>query len=475
MKGLRLQEEAPIDELRGATRRAAEELVDLAVQEQVDFVVLAGDIFDGDWQDVGTGLFFNRQLSRLGDAGIPVYLIRGNHDAESVISRTLTYPPNVYEFSTAKVETLSLDGLEVALHGRGFPERKLNENIVPDYPAAVPGKYNIGVLHTSLAGSDEHDTYAPCSLDDLIQAGYDYWALGHIHQPGVRHENPWVVYSGNTQGRHIRETGERGCYLVSVTAANETSVEFRSLDTVRWQLLELDITDNNTAASLLDQLDNAMVELLGETQNLTSINLVVIRLVLTGTSALASMLELRRDYFGDEFLSVMQRHHGGKIWLESLRLQVSSETSPIEHAGLQDDIASEVLAALQPQRMESTFARESWDKSIEKVLKELNVAQLTEVESLLPDALQSTKTNIAKNAGAEEESGQMQQTLQLESGSRLEELHPFFIELRNLTLSAINLPPDDSDDNPPQSLSANTTDPSSVRQRVTSQDTRRKQ
>lgn len=475
MKGLRLHEDAPIDELRGATRRAAESMVDLAVHEQVDFVVLAGDIFDGDWQDVGTGLFFNRQMSRLADAGIPVYLIRGNHDAESVISRTLTYPPNVHEFSTAKVETLSLDGLPVALHGRGFPDRKLNENIVPTYPVAVPGKFNIGVLHTSLGGSSEHDTYAPCSLDDLNHAGYDYWALGHIHQPRVLQENPWVVYSGNTQGRHIRETGERGCYLVSVSAANETSVEFRSLDSVRWQLLELDITKSKTAASLLDQLDSAIIALLEETQRRSTIDLVVVRLVLTGSSALASVLELQREYFRDEFLSVMQRHHGGNIWLESLRLQVSNENSPILQAGLQDDFASEVLAALQPDRMRTTFARENWEQDIEKVLKELNAAQLNEVESLLPEALQLKKAVTDENAKAAEQSGQLQQSLELEPIEVLDNLHPFFIELRNLTLSAINLPPEEAGDNTSEDLAASDIKPIKEIQADVSGKTRREQ
>ena len=164
MKGLRLHEDAPIEEIRGATRRATSALVDLALEEQIDFLVIAGDVYDGDWEDIGTGLFFNRQMSRLNEAGIRVYLIRGNHDAKSVITRTLAYPPNVHEFSTARAETILHDGLEVALHGRGFPARQLNENIVPDYPAATPGKFNIGLLHTSLAGSAEHDTYAPCSI-----------------------------------------------------------------------------------------------------------------------------------------------------------------------------------------------------------------------------------------------------------------------------------------------------------------------
>ena len=111
-----MHEDAPLEELRGATRRATVSLVDLALAELVDFVIISGDVFDGDWQDIGTGLFFNRQMARLGAADIPVYLIRGNHDAESVITRALTYPSNVHEFSTSKVESRTIENLNVALH-----------------------------------------------------------------------------------------------------------------------------------------------------------------------------------------------------------------------------------------------------------------------------------------------------------------------------------------------------------------------
>ena len=312
-----MHEDAPLEELRGATRRATVSLVDLALAELVDFVIISGDVFDGDWQDIGTGLFFNRQMARLGAADIPVYLIRGNHDAESVITRALTYPSNVHEFSTSKVESKTIENLNVALHGRGFPERKLTENIVPAYPEAVPGKYNIGLLHTSLAGSTDHDTYAPCSLDELKLSGYDYWALGHIHMPEVKHENPWIVYSGNTQGRHIRETGERGCFLVSVTDTGETAAEFCALDSVRWFRLEIDVSGINTVTALLDRLDETIEKALstglahrhGNTTISSKPFLAVLRVVLTGNSPLASQLELQREHYRDEFLSVAQRYN----------------------------------------------------------------------------------------------------------------------------------------------------------------------
>lgn len=435
MRGLRLHEDAPIEEIRGATRRATTALVQLALEEHIDFVVIAGDVFDGDWEDIGTGLFFNREMSRLHEAGIQVYLIRGNHDAKSVITRTLAYPPNVHEFSTSKAQTFFHEDIEVALHGRGFPARQLNENIVPDYPSAEPGKFNIGLLHTSLSGSVEHDTYAPCSMDELQRAGYDYWALGHIHQPAVLCEEPWIVYSGNTQGRHIKETGERGCYLVTVAASGQSSVEFRSLDSVRWYVLEIDITGVFSFAELLEKVDSAIE------QALTTTPLAVLRLVLAGSNTLASQLELERDQLASECLSIAQRYNGGRVWIESLRLRVSGKIDLPYELNQHDDFGSDVMSALQPARLADTFARDTWGPEIDKVLRDLSPQQRAEIEALLPTEPDSPASVDSKSAGLSDDQV-LQQSLDLEPGElpgvSAVAIHPFLNEIRNLTLSALD-------------------------------------
>jgi DNA repair exonuclease SbcCD nuclease subunit len=176
LKGLEAHEGAPVDVLRGATRRAFENLIQLAIDENIDFLIIAGDLYDGDWKDYSTGLFFRGQMARLRDKGIRVYLIAGNHDAASVISRKLSLPENVHVFSTRTAESMDVAGHPVVIHGRGFPNRAVPENLVMDYPAAVPNKFNIGLLHTSLTGRPGHDIYAPCSEIDLRQKGYGYWA-----------------------------------------------------------------------------------------------------------------------------------------------------------------------------------------------------------------------------------------------------------------------------------------------------------
>ena len=211
LRGLDRYEGAPVDRLRTATRGALERLVDKAISEHVDFVLLAGDIYDQDWQDFHTGLFFREQMVRLDRAGIRVYIVQGNHDAQGVISRQLGLPSNVTVFSSRTAETVRIDELSVAIHGRSFPNRAVDEDLVPTYPAAVPGFFNIGMLHTSLTGRVGHDTYAPTDVATLVTKGYDYWALGHVHAREVVSESPRIVFPGNVQGRHANETGAKGC------------------------------------------------------------------------------------------------------------------------------------------------------------------------------------------------------------------------------------------------------------------------
>ena len=236
LRGLDRYEGAPVARLRTATRAALERLVDMAIAERVDFVLFAGDIYDRDWQDFHTGLFFREQLVRLDRANIRVFIVQGNHDAQGVITRQLILPPNVTVFSSRTAQTFRIDELAVAIHGRSFPDRAVGEDLVPSYLEPVPDFFNIGMLHTSLNGRVGHDTYAPTDLATLLAKGYDYWALGHVHAREVVSEAPRVVFPGNLQGRKADETGPKGCELVTVQAG-WIEAEFVALDVVRWNKL----------------------------------------------------------------------------------------------------------------------------------------------------------------------------------------------------------------------------------------------
>ena len=241
LKGLAGQEGSAAERIRTATREAFENLVGQALLEEVAFVIIAGDLYDGDWRDYRTGLFFVSQMGRLAAAGVPVFLLYGNHDAESQITRRLVLPENVKTFSARNPETFELKDLGVALHGQSFRQRDISDNLVPAYPEPIAGKFNIGVLHTGLGGMGGHANYAPCTLDDLVNKGYDYWALGHVHQATVLHERPHVVFPGNLQGRHIRETGPKGAYLVMVEDGELSEALPVPGDVVRWARLSVSV------------------------------------------------------------------------------------------------------------------------------------------------------------------------------------------------------------------------------------------
>jgi DNA repair exonuclease SbcCD nuclease subunit len=258
LRGLSRYEGAPVESIRGATREAFQGLVQTAIEEEVAFIVIAGDVFDGDWKDYNSGLFFASQMSRLREKGIKVYLLSGNHDAASRITKKLKMPGNVQSFSTRKPETKILKDLGVVLHGQGFARPEINENLAKKYPGAVDGLFNIGVLHTSATGRKGHEPYAACNVETLTSKGYDYWALGHVHKREVLCESPWIVFPGNIQGRHIRETGSKGCTIVNVDSDGAAQIEPLRLDVIRWAQLTVDCTGAETCEDAVQKVRSAL-------------------------------------------------------------------------------------------------------------------------------------------------------------------------------------------------------------------------
>lgn len=326
LQGLERYEGAPVDLIRGATRRALENLVQLAIREQVDFVVIAGDLYDGDWRDFNTGMFFVRQMAKLREAGIRVYLIAGNHDAASTMTRKLRLPCNPegddLMLSHERPETRRLDDLGVAIHGRSFANQSETKNMVPDYPALVPHFFNVGLLHTSLNGSDEHDTYAPCTESDLRSKGYDYWALGHIHKrstlpsEGNLLKAPSTFYSGNLQGRHIREPGARGCLLVTVTEGRESLTEFRPLDVFRWEICQVPCSDAKNADEVVERFRDELQSLIKRHAGLP----LGVRVILEGATKAHQELTSQRAAVTAEIRSQATIVSDGRTWIEQVRL-----------------------------------------------------------------------------------------------------------------------------------------------------------
>mgnify|MGYP006324629115 FL=1 len=333
LRGLDRYDGAPVDRLRSATRSALERLVDRALTERVDFLLLAGDIYDRDWQDFHTGLFFRGQMVRLERAGIRCFIVQGNHDAQGVISRQLTLPSNVTVFSSRAAQTVKLDELSVAIHGRSFPEREVDEDLVPSYPPPVPGFFNIGLLHTSLTGRAGHDTYAPTDLPTLVAKGYDYWALGHVHAREVLNERPRIVFCGNLQGRHAKETGVKGCELVTVEAGR-VEAEFIALDVVRWSQLSVPLDGVDRLESLNEAFARALEPVLAGTTD----RLHAVRVTLTGSTELHRLEAAQPGTLAAAMHAAAQDIGTVEIWIEQVRLDLSTPLDRARAAQRQDAV-----------------------------------------------------------------------------------------------------------------------------------------
>jgi DNA repair exonuclease SbcCD nuclease subunit len=299
-------------------------------------------VYDRDWKDYHTALFFRSQMNRLSDAGVTVYLIAGNHDAASVISRKLSLPENVKVFPSAAPRTIEAEDLPLAVHGMSFSNRAVDENLVPRYPAPVAGKFNLGLLHTSLAGAEGHDTYAPCSLADLVGKGYDYWALGHIHQPAELHRDPWVVYPGNIQGRHVNECGARGCRVVEVNDDLEVvECKWHPLDVVRWARVSVDLSG---VADFDDAVRHAR-EKLGEAVEEAEGRTLAMRIELTGATELHGTLCSRPDRMEAELHACADEFGEGAVWIERVRIGTRAVVSLAELSE-RDPLTKVVVEAL---------------------------------------------------------------------------------------------------------------------------------
>lgn len=397
LRGLAQHEHAPADLIRDAARCALENLVALALDESVSFVLLAGDIYDGKWKDSATGLFFRRQMLLLQKANIPVFLIKGNHDAQSVITREMSLPDNVFEFSSRNAETKLLqelvgDAPKVAVHGYSFPDRAVPENLSLSYPDAVTDHFNIGLLHTSLAGSINHDTYAPCSEDDLRAKEYDYWALGHIHQPSEISRAPWIVYSGNIQGRHINEQGPRGCYLVQVDRSARIAAKFHPLDIVRWQTLNIDLT----LCDSWSDIDARCTKSLQKAVTAADGRLLAARLQLKGKTQMHAKLHFNPEDLNTQLLTLMQDVGDDKLWIEKVSIQTAPANTELNEQ--QDDLTQYIVDAINQGLIAKVSVPEQAKKLIDKLGKDSKEAILLNLEDPNHEELISDVTSIVTAA-----------------------------------------------------------------------------
>ena len=387
LNGLSAYPDAPAEQLRSATRDAFGELVDVAIAEEVDFMVIAGDLYDGTWRDFNTGIFFVREMGRLRREGIPVYVLFGNHDAESEMTKRLEMPDNVHVFGPSKPQTFKVDGLAVSLHGQSFKQRDVNTNLVTGYPAPTAGHFNIGVLHTALEGYKAHAYYAPCTVAELHAKGYGYWALGHVHEFQKWTGASTIVFPGNLQGRSVKECGRRGAVMVTVDDAEEVTVERIFIDVLRWEQLTVDASDCETLADVVHKTSRALEELLdtdGEVPRAA-------RITIQGNTKAHGALFGQEAQLRSEVLAQIASIGNERLWLEKVRTTTKPLVDPeklhqrmdaftdlqdiLEEAATDVDFIEELKTALAPFAAKAPLDLQEVVPLIEKIrtgdLKEL--------------------------------------------------------------------------------------------------------
>ncbi|OCT12120.1 hypothetical protein A8709_30165 [Paenibacillus pectinilyticus] len=325
-KGMSALPERVRERVRESTFEALKELVALAIEEQVDFVLVSGDVYDVSDRSLRAQIRFQRAMEHLASNDIPAYLIHGNHDPEDGRAAKLVWPADVHFFASDDVQTYQIvkqdRGLIAEIHGISYRSSAVTENLALKFKRGEAHVCQIGLLHTNVDGDPHHDNYAPCSKQDLLDAGMHYWALGHVHTRTIVNEHPAIVYPGNLQGRSIRETGPRGCYLVEMDEFGRSELTFQALDTVRWFQEKLSVSGIQTEQELKDRIGELLDRLRQEAQGRDGI----VRIVLEGRSDIHQ--RLRKGRALQELIDELREEEvdrGCFVWIESIEDRTASE------------------------------------------------------------------------------------------------------------------------------------------------------
>ena len=326
-----------------STRQALVGIVDLCLEEQVDALVVAGDLYDGDQTSMKTARFLANQMGRLHEAGIAVFKVRGNHDALSKITQELVLPPSLTLFGAQpKPVELRKGGLDVALHGLSFSRPHAPESLLPKYGRPLPGAFNIGIMHTSLGGAPGHDPYAPCAVSDLHDWGFGYWALGHIHVRSEHHGASAVVMPGMPQGRDIGEAGPKSVTLVTVSDDHSAHIEERATANAQFERVAVDLTDAGGWPEVVDRIEQKLAAV----RNATAAPHLVVRLVLGGRSDLSWRIRCDAD-----LLRADVEHRlgsSGRTWID--KLEIGTDAPPrTTQAGRTPDPVDELGALIRDE------------------------------------------------------------------------------------------------------------------------------
>jgi DNA repair protein SbcD/Mre11 len=314
MVGLKYLPHPIFNRLRESTFEALKKVTTAAIENNVDLVILAGDLFDGEDRSLRAQSRLRSEMLKLEEKGIPVYVIHGNHDHLSGSWVQLDLPANVHIF-TSEVEIkpfTTKDGILVHLYGFSYPKRHVWDRKIDDYIKQDRADFHIGILHGNEGSQSEHGNYAPFTVDDLVEKQFDYWALGHIHKRTFLFDDPPIVYPGNIQGRNKKETGIKGCYHVTLSEL-ETNLQFIPTSDVVWEEVVIDASSAQNVQETLQICDDTK-------KSFRKNNM--------GTLLTLSLKNLQISYHIDELLEILQedeQEEDSFVWIVDVIVEQSKK------------------------------------------------------------------------------------------------------------------------------------------------------
>jgi exonuclease SbcD len=400
LKSLALRDPQAAECIGGATRRSFEKIIDLCLEEHVNALIIAGDLYDGDLRSMKTAIFLIRQMQRLQEANIRVFLIRGNHDSESSITKYLDFPKNVHVF-TGRGGVEELEEFRVAIHGVSYAQRHAPESLLRKYRQPVAGFFNIGIMHTSLLGAAGHDAYAPCTVKDLASHGFNYWALGHIHQRCVYQQDPLIVMPGIPQGRDIGESGSGSVTFVEVSDTG-IKIDERFTAEAEFKRVKIDLADVTEWPEMVEKLRRTIKE----AQKAIQSKYLVCRTTLVGKSPLYCHIRRDIDRLREEARDAAKEI--GAVFMEGVDNQLQPWTSRVNLA----DPVEELRSLMQEAAKNGTFCAEAGsflETAMRQIPHELRDNYGVDMQVILPDLLtegiadviEMLKTPLSKSAPAE--------------------------------------------------------------------------
>jgi DNA repair protein SbcD/Mre11 len=383
LRGLVEYEGAPLHDVRRATRRAFTRLIDVALEERVELVLLAGDLYDGDFKDFSTALFLVEQIARLREIDAKVVWIRGNHDAESRITRHLRLPSWATELPVTEPGTVCLENWGVAVHGQSYQTRDVTQNLALAYPAPRRDLWNIGLLHTALEGREGHQPYAPCSPAELAALGYDYWALGHVHAREIVSEDPFIVFPGNLQGRNIRETGPKGATLIDLSDRRKVELKSLVLDSVRWAKVVVSLDGVEHPDDVLERASQALGHAVLEAGDRT----LACRVQLVGRTPAHRDLVASERWLNELRAFGLER---GSVYVESIDVRTEGELTLEGLLGRGDPFAEALSSCLLDPQSHALRAelKEQLGAELSSLPQELVRAELEDFDAIWEESTQ---------------------------------------------------------------------------------------